>query len=380
MNSKESKEAAGLEIIDAEVVETNALTAITRGEVDIQVVTAKRYPRSINKCMKDAETLATITKETAESCFYALPRGKGAKKKNIEGPSIRLAEIMASSWGNLRCEARIIDEGAQEVTAQAAAWDVETNVAIRIEAKRRITYSDGSRYNKDMILMTQNAAISIALRNAIFKVVPRSVVDHIYRSARRVAFGDAKTMIQRRGDMVATFGKLGVGEDRILAAVERDSLGDVAAEDMSVLLGLLNAIRAEETTVDAAFPEVYQVDVTPEQPEDNLQPTPSQQTIDKNLKRAKDMGALDKDPPAEKEPEPEKKKDKRLSKNKPVDADQVAEIFAAVKGLNPEAGPADVVQYCRDVLDEEIVNIDNLTVGEYKSVLEHVEQDREAAE
>ena len=234
--------------------ETTALMAITKGEVDMQVSTAKQYPRSLDRSVKKAIMLATMDKETAESCFFALPRGG----KLIEGPSIRLAEIIAASWGNMRCESRIIDAGDKNnhVTAQATAWDMENNTLVRIESKRRITDKNGRRYKEDMILMTQNAAISIALRNAIFRVVPRSVVDHVYKGARKVALGSAKTMEQRRTAAFHTFSKLGVTEDRILAVLEKGSVNDVDVEDLSKLLGLLNAIKEESTTVEDAFPEV----------------------------------------------------------------------------------------------------------------------------
>ena len=41
--------------------------------------------------------------KTAEGCFFSLPRGG----KRLEGPSIRLAEICAATYGNLRCGSRI---------------------------------------------------------------------------------------------------------------------------------------------------------------------------------------------------------------------------------------------------------------------------------
>lgn len=232
-------------------MEDTTLVSITKGEVDMQVATAKTYPRSIDEVIKNAITLATIDQKTAESCFYAMPRAGGL----VEGPSIRLAEIMASTWKNLRCEVKIIEEGRQHVTAQATTWDMENNVLIRIEAKRRIIDKKGNRYKPDMILMTQNAAISIALRNAVFRVIPRSIVDRVYNDARQVAFGNAKTMVQRRASALETFGKLGVSEERVLIALEKPSIEDINVEDLSKLLGLLNAIKENAATIEDAFPE-----------------------------------------------------------------------------------------------------------------------------
>jgi len=233
------------------VEEPTALAAITGAEVDVQVATAKRFPRTVSKFLKAAESLATIDRKTADSCLYGLPRGG----KIIAGASIRLAEIIAGTWGNLRIDSRIIDVGREFITAQATAWDMETNLAVKQEVRRRITDKNGNRYKSDMIIMTGNAAISIAIRNAVFRVVPRSLVDKLYDAARVVAVGNAQTMIDRRAAALATFAKMGVTPDRVLAVVDKPSAEDINAEDLGTLLGLLNAIRDGATTVDRAFPQ-----------------------------------------------------------------------------------------------------------------------------
>ena len=49
-------------------------------ELDVQISTAKAYPRSIAKFQKDALTFATVDEETAGSMFYVLPKRKGGNK------------------------------------------------------------------------------------------------------------------------------------------------------------------------------------------------------------------------------------------------------------------------------------------------------------
>jgi len=115
------------------------IAEITRAETDIQIMTAKKYPRNIKKFRQDAMSMATQDAETAASCFYKLKRGHGEDTKIIEGPSVRLAEIVANAWGNMRYGARIVNEGEKEVTAQGVAHDLEKNVASTIEVARRIT-------------------------------------------------------------------------------------------------------------------------------------------------------------------------------------------------------------------------------------------------
>lgn len=57
-----------------EIRQADMLQAINRAEIDIQISTAKQYPRDINAVLNKIETYATMDKETAEECFYVLRR------------------------------------------------------------------------------------------------------------------------------------------------------------------------------------------------------------------------------------------------------------------------------------------------------------------
>jgi len=233
-----------------EFVPVNAIEAITRGEIDTQIATAKRFPRNIDAFRNKATAWACVDEETAGSCMYALPRAG----KKIEGGSIRLAEICASCYGNLRWQGRIIGADGTHVTAMGMAYDVENNIAISIEKQRRITDRNGKRFNEDMVTVTGNAASSVAMREAIFKVIPRAYWQPIYDAARKTAIGDAETLGERRTKMLAHFAKLGVFEDRLLATLELDSTENIGPDDLAELIGTANLIREGQTTVDEAFP------------------------------------------------------------------------------------------------------------------------------
>lgn len=229
----------------------------TRGEIDTQIATAKRFPRALATFKKRATELATLDDETAQSCFYTLPRDG----KTIEGPSVRLAEIVAASWGNLRSQANIIDEDDKFITARGLCWDLENNVANSVEVRRRITNKQGRRFNDDMIATTANAACSIAHRNAVFKTVPMAIVKPIYEAARRVAIGDATTLGARRDKAIKAFGSMGVKPEQIYAKLGRAGAEDVNLDDLAMLLGLFTAIRDGEATVDDTFAPVAKTSV-----------------------------------------------------------------------------------------------------------------------
>jgi hypothetical protein len=223
------------------------------GDIDQQIATARRYPRSVVAFARQATEYATMNREIAASCIYALPRKDDDGTKTIEGPSARFAEIIASAWGNLRAIGRVGDHDGQFVTARGEAWDVEKNVAIAYEVKRRITGRSGRTYSADLIMTTGNAAASIALRNAILKVVPTTFWKPVYNACRLVIAGDQKTFATRRDAALHEFAVMGVTEDRILAALGLRGKGDITGDHLVALAGIRTAIKDGDTTIEDAF-------------------------------------------------------------------------------------------------------------------------------
>ncbi len=229
---------------------SNSMAAVlNKSEIDQQITTAKQYPRSIKNFRNQAMEMATLTDSIANDCIYALPRGD----KTIEGPSARLAEIVASAWGNCRAGARVISEDNEFVTAQGVFHDLERNVAITYEVRRRITYANGNKFNADMIGVTANAASSIALRNAVFKGVPKAFWDDIYQAARKTIMGDAKTLSTKRADAINYLQKFGATPEMICNTLAVSSVDDIGLEHLVTLRGIATAIKDGDTTVEQAF-------------------------------------------------------------------------------------------------------------------------------
>ena len=227
--------------------------AVEVAEIESQIATAKRYPRDIKVFKDKLMTLANIDQETAESCYYALPRGG----KAIDGPSIRLAEIALSCYGNCVAEADVLEEDDRFIYAMGQCRDLENNVAVRMKVRRRITNRDGKRFNDDMIAVTANAACAIALRNAIFKVVPGAYLKPVFEKCKRTAVGKAESLANRRAEVIKRLMRFGVTEDRILQVINRRTIDEVTFDDIAVLIGLGTAIKDEDTTVEEAFPPIF---------------------------------------------------------------------------------------------------------------------------
>ncbi len=236
------------------VVVPSALETVSRAEVSIQMEFARRYPRSLVSFKRTAMELATENEAVAKTMFYALPRNG----KTIEGPSVRLAEIVVNAWQHMRVATRDLDTEEKTVRVQSLCWDLQRNVAVSIEAARRITDRSGVRYNEDMIAMTQAACRSVAFRNSVFKVVPFSHVKDVYDRAKLVAIGESLTMDQRRQKVIDEFVKLGAkNAQQVCQIVGKTSPGDLTLDDVVALVGLKNAIDDGDTTLGRALEQVF---------------------------------------------------------------------------------------------------------------------------
>lgn len=231
----------------------NDTGVIARVELDTQIATAKAYPRNIEACVNEAVAMITLDQETAESCFYCLVRNGKEGKTEIKGASIRLAEIVASSWGHLHIAARTISNDGSFITSEGVCWDLEKNVRISQEVKRSIKTKNGQTYSQDMQGVTSAAAQSLALRNAILRVIPRALINKLYNVAVQHAIGDVKTITSKIKSVADRLEKLGVPKQRILAFYGETSFDKFDQSHLEQMMGVGNAIKEKMLTVDEAF-------------------------------------------------------------------------------------------------------------------------------
>lgn len=228
------------------VASSDTLATLNKSEIDQQVATAHKYPRSIKSFRDEATQLVTLNEQVAGECIYSLPRAG----KTIEGPSARFAEVLISSWGNCRAGARVISEDGEFVTAQGVFHDLEKNSAITYEVKRRIVDKNGRRFKPDMIAVTANAACSIALRNAALKGVPKAFWSDMYDKAREVVMGDVETLGNRRANMLSFMQRYAVTPEMIFQMLEIKSVEEITLDHMVTLRGVANSLKDGTTTAE----------------------------------------------------------------------------------------------------------------------------------
>jgi hypothetical protein len=239
-------------------------TSTSMSELDVQITTAKAYPRNVQTALAEAVSMATMSQEIAESCIYALPRKNDKGQKIfIKGPSIRLAEIMMCAWGNMHGASRMTINDGKTVTAEGAAWDLEKNVRVIKESKRSIVGKTGQTYSADMQVMASNAAAAIALRNAILSTLPRTFALQVYDAAVKAAVGEQKTLASRVTSLIKRFEVLGIVPDKIFSYYGRRDASEFTADDVEDMIGVGTSLKEKVITIEQAFTEESATDNNP---------------------------------------------------------------------------------------------------------------------
>ncbi len=226
-----------------------------RDELDVAVTTAKAYPRNIEAFLNETKSQVSISPEIARSMWYSIPR-KDASGKTIaiEGPSIRLAEVVLSSWGNIRVQARIREINDTHIVAEAIVFDMEKNIAVCKEARRRIINKEGLRFSDDMIQQTAQAAMSIAMRNALFTIIPRVYIDEILRYAKEISMlhpkEKKKSLLERFADAVLKFKKFNITKEILMKHLNIKNDEEFTEKHLQYLWGLYNSLEVGDVKAD----------------------------------------------------------------------------------------------------------------------------------
>lgn len=239
------------------------IDASDKSNIDYQLSVARRYPRDIQRSIDNAIVMATMSMETAQSCGYALIK----EGKPIVGPSVHLARIIASCWGNIRTDAKVVQTTDKQIISRGTCWDLETNVSSSFDISRSIIGKTGKRFSNDVITATGNATNSIAYRNAVFAVVPRAVVDQVYQAALNMITGDLSDegkLKKKRAEVLNIFkSNYKIKEQEVLNLCGRQELDQINTSEIALLLGILQSLKDGDTTVNDLIPpkEVTKEDI-----------------------------------------------------------------------------------------------------------------------
>jgi len=189
-------------------------------EVQAAMVIARMNPRDQRDSM-DRILNACTRPSLADAAVYTYARGGS----NISGPSIRLAEAMAQSWGNMQFGIRELSNSGGESMVQAYAWDVETNT------RREVTFQvPHTRHTKagakkledprDIYELVANQGAR-RLRACILAVIPGDVTEAAVAQCETTMHAKADTSPDAVAKLVQAFAAYGVSKAQIEKRIQR---------------------------------------------------------------------------------------------------------------------------------------------------------------
>ena len=166
-------------------------------EVKGQIFMARQFPRNV---FQSEQRILDACKrpDLAQAAVYSYPRG-GTK---VEGPSIRLAEVLAQNWGNLAFGVKELEQKEGESVAMAYAWDLETNVRqekVFTVPHIRYTRSGIKKLTdpRDIYEMVANNGAR-RLRACILGIIPGDIVDKAIDECNKTLQGGSKGPLKDR--------------------------------------------------------------------------------------------------------------------------------------------------------------------------------------
>lgn len=189
-------------------------------EVQAAMMIARMNPRDPIAAMD--RILNACTRPTlADSAVYTYSRGGS----DVSGPSIRLAEAMAQSWGNMQFGIRELDQRNGESTVQAFAWDVETNTRREVTFQVphiRYTRSGSKKLEdpRDVYEMVANQGAR-RLRACILAVIPGDVTEAAVAQCETTMKTKADTSPDAMKKMIDAFDSFGVTKEQIEKRIQR---------------------------------------------------------------------------------------------------------------------------------------------------------------
>lgn len=230
--------------ITAQSVTAAMATTRQAQEVQAAMVVAKNFPRDTRQSMN--RILEACMRPTlAEAATYEFSRG-GSK---VYGPSIRLAEAIAQSWGNIDFGFTELDRKERESTVMAYAWDLETNTRqTRVFTVRLQRDTKNGSYalteERDIYEMIANQA-SRRVRNCILSLIPGDVIDAALKQCD-ITLKEQEHGVpieQRRQDMVAAFEQYNITPEMIAAFCGKKSIEFLDEADLKKMQRTYNSFR-----------------------------------------------------------------------------------------------------------------------------------------
>ena len=218
---------------------TQALNNRWMEEVKGAIFMAKQFPRdeslAIGRILKACER-----KTLAEKATYVYQRGN----ETVKGPSIRLAEAIAQSWGNISSGVIELDQKNGESNCLSYAWDLESNFrddkifTVKHERKAQGIIKKLTDPRDIYELVANNGARR--KRACILATIPGDIIDAALAKCEETLSKDNEPLQKRLAELLKNFGEIGVTKEMIQKRYSGKAINE---KEYAELLGIYNTIK-----------------------------------------------------------------------------------------------------------------------------------------
>lgn len=252
---------------------TAGTSQLATSQIQARYAIARRFPRDIEtvrqnmlkECRRPSFCMPDMKKNGSSVAIYRVPRGG----TNIEGVTIRFAEMAARNFGNIGTDVQQIGEDQTQRIFLVTATDYETNlvnteivnVPKTIERKFKkdtdlvVSYRTNSKdetvftiiATEDDIAMKRNALLSKAKRNLFLGFIPGWLIeectDEIRETARKK---DAEDPDKSKRDLFDAFATVGISVQMLNEYIGHTN--QLQPAELEELRGYFGGLRDGHTT------------------------------------------------------------------------------------------------------------------------------------
>lgn len=203
---------------------------------------AKAFPRDIRQSLERIKT-ACMRTGLASVATYTYSRGG----TDISGPSIRLAEVLANNWGNIRAGIKELEKRDGESTVLAYCHDLETNT--RVEKEFQVQHiifkkQGGAKRLVDPRDIYEKVANEGArrMRACILSVIPKDIVDEAVAVCEETLKANVEITKERLEAMCDKFADYDVTREQIEKKIQRN-LSAITPAQFLQMMQIYNSLK-----------------------------------------------------------------------------------------------------------------------------------------
>lgn len=186
-----------------------------------QIMIAKAYPRDMDESLRRIEQ-ACSRPTLANSAIYEYPRGG----QTVTGPSIRLAEALASGMGNIKYGIEEVSNEGTESKVRAFAFDLESNTqAERIFTVKHVRDTQQGSYKlrdqRDIYELVANQGAR-RVRACLLEIIPSDIVDYALELCKTTREANVCITPETIAKMIEAFARFAVNRPMLEAFIARD--------------------------------------------------------------------------------------------------------------------------------------------------------------